>query len=179
MATRKLSINNCDDRMKLSFAVATETDAVAIAALRNAAADDLTRLYSHGSWSSRVTEKGVLFDMRNSRVVIARNGTNITATLRLATKKPWAIDTAYFTSVPKALYLTAMAVHPEMQGKGVGRRLLDEAKSLAKDWPSDAIRLDAYDAEAGAGGFYAKCGFREVGHVIYRKTPLVYFELLL
>ena len=61
MATRKLSINNCDDRMKLSFAVATETDAVAIAALRNAAADDLTRLYSHGSWSSRVTEKGVLF----------------------------------------------------------------------------------------------------------------------
>jgi len=66
-----------------------------------------------------------------------------------------------------------------MQGKGVGRRLLDEAKSLAKDWPSDAIRLDAYDAEAGAGGFYAKCGFREVGRVIYRKTPLVYFELLL
>jgi hypothetical protein len=33
--------------------------------------------------------------------------------------------------------------------------------------------------EATAKAFYAKCGFREVGRVIYRKTPLVYFDLLL
>jgi hypothetical protein len=46
-------------------------------------------------------------------------------------------------------------------------------------WPGDAIRLDAYDAEAGAGKFYAKCGFRERGRVVYRKTPLIYFELIL
>jgi hypothetical protein len=44
--------------------------------------------------------------------------------------------------------------------------------------PRYALRLDAYDADAGAGGFYAKCGFREVGRVVYRKNPLVYFELL-
>jgi GNAT superfamily N-acetyltransferase len=72
-----------------------------------------------------------------------------------------------------------MAVHPEMQRKGVGRQLLEKARSMAKDWPSDALRLDAYDTESGAGGFYAKCGFREVGRATYRKAPLVYFELLL
>src|SRR6266704_6980657 len=102
-----------------------------------------------------------------------------TASLRrcgLPPKKPWAIDTSYFTSVPKALYLTSMAVHPVRQGKGVGRQLMDKAESMAKAWPSNAIRLDAYDAKAGAGTFYAKCGFREVGRAIYRKTPLVYFE---
>ncbi len=166
-------------QMKLSFAIATAADAVAIATLRNAAADDLTRVYSRGPWSSQVTEKGVLFDMRNAQVVVARYGRSIIATLRLATKKPWPIDTSYFTSVPKALYLTTMAVHPERQGKGVGRRLMDEAESMAKAWPCNAIRLDAYDAKAGAGAFYAKCGFREAGRAIYRKTPLVYFELLL
>src|SRR6266852_4587638 len=97
MAIRKRSINSCDDpsrddpdeTMKLSFAVATEADAVAIAELRNAASEHLTRLYPSGPKSSAVTEKGVLYDMRTSRVVIARNGTRIVATLRLATKKPW------------------------------------------------------------------------------------------
>ncbi len=45
-------------------------------------------------------------------------------------------------------------------------------------WPADAIRLDAFDSPAGAGAFYAKCGFREVVHVAYRKDPLIYFEML-
>ena len=54
-----------------------------------------------------------------------------------------------------------------------------EARRVAGDFPADAIRLDAYDAPAGAGGFYAACGFRQVGQVTYRRTPLVYFELLL
>jgi hypothetical protein len=43
----------------------------------------------------------------------------------------------------------------------------------------DAVRLDAYDAVAGAGPFYEKCGFREVGRATYRITPLVYYELTL
>jgi len=72
-----------------------------------------------------------------------------------------------------------MAVDPSMQGKGIGRLCIKEAKAIARDWPSDAIRLDAYDAEAGAGDFYRKCGFREVGRVSHKNTPLVYFEMML
>jgi len=49
------------------------------------------------------------------------------ATLRLASKRPWAIDTKYFTRAEKPIYLVGMAVHPEAQGKGVGRRLMGEA----------------------------------------------------
>jgi len=70
-------------------------------------------------------------------------------------------------------------VHPQLQHSGIGRRLLAEAIELAKAWPADAIRLDAYDADAGAGGFYAKCGYEERGRVEYRGTPLVYYELVL
>lgn len=77
------------------------------------------------------------------------------------------------------LYLTDMAVDPGLQRKGLGRQLLQEATAIARAWPGDGIRLDAYDGEVGAGRFYAKCGFRQVGRVIYRNTPLVYFELLL
>ena len=36
-----------------------------------------------------------------------------------------------------------------------------------------------FDAEAGAGAFYARCGFRERARVVYKGDPLVYYELLL
>jgi GNAT superfamily N-acetyltransferase len=108
-----------------------------------------------------------------------RRRNQLVATLRLATKKPWAIDVAYFTTCKRPVYLTDMAVEPTMQGQGVGRRCVAQAIDLVRTWPGDAIRLDAYDAAAGAGQFYRKCGFREVGRVVYRGNPLVYFELLL
>jgi GNAT superfamily N-acetyltransferase len=98
--------------------------------------------------------------------------------LRLATKKPWAIDVGYFTPVKRPLYLTGMAVSVPHQGRGLGRQALDDARAVLRDWPGDAIRLDAYDAKAGAGGFYASCGYRERGRVIYKGNPLVYYELL-
>ena len=168
--------------LDLNFATATEADAGVIAALRNAVADDLTRRYGEGHWSSTSTERGVLRDLarpRFSRTVIARDGNEIVATLCLQTKKPWAIDVTYFTPVKKALYLINMAVHPGRQGKGVGRLILKEAENISRNWPGDAIRLDAWDSAAGAGPFYARCGFRETGRATYRKTPLVYFELIL
>ena len=165
--------------MKLSFSVATRTDATVLAALHCAVADDLTKRYGRGPWSWRTTEKGVLFGMRRSRVIVARKGKTIVGTLHLPTKKPWAIDVSYFTPVAKALYLISMAVLPAMQRQGIGRQLIKEAAKQARAWPANAIRLDAVDAEAGAGAFYAKCGFREVGRVVYRKAPLIYFELVL
>ena len=165
--------------MDISFSTATPADAPALAALHAAVAEDLTQCYGRGPWTSATTEKGVLFGLRHSHVVIARKGKGIVGTLRLPAKKPWAIDVSYFTPVKKALYLTHMAVVPSMQRQGIGRMLLKEAVKQVRAWPANAIRLDAFDDDAGAGAFYAKCGFREVGRVTYRKAPLIYFELIL
>jgi GNAT superfamily N-acetyltransferase len=168
--------------MKLVFAAATNSDAAALAAIHGAVAENLTRQFGQGRWSSAQTERGVLSELRKpkfSRILIARTDSRIAGTLRLATKKPWAIDTAYFAAARRPLYLTGMAVHPDLQRQGVGRLLLKEAEALASAWPADAIRLDAFDAKAGAGAFYAKCGFREVARVTYKQDPLTYFELVL
>ena len=140
---------------------------------------ELTRRYGHGPWASTTSERGMLFAFRISRVFVARRGEKILGTFRLMRKKPWAIDTRYFTPADNPIYLFAMAVTPESQGKGIGRACLEEAERLGRAWPADAIRLDAFDAEAGAGGFYARCGYTEVGRVSYRNTPLIYYELLL
>ena len=158
---------------------ATAGDASVIAEIRSRAADALTQEFGPGHWSTPATEKGVLFSMRYARVLLAKQAGRIVGTLRLASKKPWAIDPGHFTAVKRAVYLTDMAVDPAAQRQGVGRALIDQALVVAGDWPADSIRLDAYDAPAGAGAFYAKCGFREVGRIVYRKTPLIYYEKLL
>jgi ribosomal protein S18 acetylase RimI-like enzyme len=149
-----------------------------VAAVRIAAADRLTRDFGDGHWSAHTNADAVLRDIRASRVLAIRDRDAIIGTLALQTKKPWAIDISYFTPCKKALYLINMAVSPDRQRSGAGRALLAEALSLARSFPADAIRLDAYDSAAGAGDFYRKCGYTQVGSRSYRGVPLLYFELM-
>src|SRR5215471_8422159 len=99
-------------RMKFTLELATSSEATAIAFLRNSVSDELTRAHGRGPWSAHVTERGVLYVMRQSKLFVARDQTGIIATFQLATKKPWAIDVKYFSPCRKPLYLLAMAVAP-------------------------------------------------------------------
>ena len=164
---------------RFRFEPARPGDAASLAALHTAVADRLTGLHGHGPWSSKSSEKGVLYAMRTSRIFVARLDSELVGTLRLTTRKPWAIDPSYFSVCHRPLYLLAMAVIPDRQRQGIGRLCLQEAVRVAKAWPADAIRLDAYDAKAGGGGFYARCGWSERGRVSYRGAPLIYYEFVL
>jgi GNAT superfamily N-acetyltransferase len=165
--------------MPLTLQIATVDDTDDIVSLHLAANARLTETYGNGPWSGVMTEKGVIFQMKRTTIYTGRDEGRLVATLALSTRKPWALDAAYFSKSKRPLYLTSMAVHPDDQRKGIGRWCVDEARLIARAWPSDAIRLDAYDANAGAGEFDRKCGFREVGQVTYRNCPLIYFEMCL
>jgi GNAT superfamily N-acetyltransferase len=165
--------------VRITYGTASIKDADQLTALNAAVADDLTRRFGKGHWSSRGTIRSALKHLKTSTVILARAKRGVVATLRLATKKPWAIDTKYFTRAEKPIYLVGMAVHPDAQGKGLGRRLMREAATVARRLGCDTIRLDAYDLSAGAGEFYAKCGYREVARVKYKGTPLIYYEVIL
>jgi len=164
---------------RLRFRDAGEGDVAAIAGLQNAAAGALTARFGAGPWSFLTTERAAELSLRHARVRVGLLGRRVVTVLRLAAKKPWAIDVSYFTPVARPLYLTGMAVSVEHQGQGLGRLALEDAREVAIAHPADAIRLDAYDADAGASEFYARCGFAERGDVVYKGTPLVYHELLL
>lgn len=165
--------------MHLTFRDATLDDVAVIATLQNAAAGALTARFGEGHWSSLVTERGAALAQRHARVRVGRAGKRVLTVARLATKKPWAIDVSYFTPVQRPLYLTGMAVSVAHQRQGLGRLALEDALDVAREWPAGAVRLDAYDADAGAAEFYARCGFQERGRVVYKGNPLVYFERLL
>lgn len=165
--------------MRLKFRDATLKDVAYIVALQNAASSALTERFGVGHWSSAVTERSAVLAQRNARVRLGISDGHILTVLRLATKKPWAIDVSHFAPVKRPLYLTGMAVSVAHQGEGLGRLAIEDACTVATAWPANAIRLDAYDAKAGAGPFYAKCGFEERGRVVYKGDPLIYYELLL
>src|SRR5678815_2163483 len=154
--------------VNLKFRDATLDDVPVIAALQNAAAGALTARFGVGHWSTLGSERSAALAQRHARVRLGRGGKRILTVLRLATKKPWAIDVSYFTPVKRPLYLTGIAVSVAHQGEGLGTLAVRDAAAVARDWPADAIRLDAYDAVAGAGPFYAKCGFQERGRVVYK-----------
>ena len=166
-------------KVRIKLEIARPQDAAEICALRIATAKKLTEVHGPGPWSSETSEKWILFTPRNSSVFVARRRNKIIATLALGTKKPWAIDRKCFSKCQRPLYLTSMAVAPELQRQNIGRLCIEAARKIARDWPADAIFLDAYDAAAGAGEFYRKCGLHETGRASYRDVPLVYFELLL
>src|ERR1700739_726905 len=147
---------------------AAEVDAADLAVLHRAVADDLTGRFGPGHWSSSPSEHAILFEIGRpafSCILVARLNKRLVGALRLHTKRPWAIDSTYFSPAAKPLYLSRMAGSSRLQRKGIGRILLQHAETVARNWPADALRLDAYDAAAGAGPFYTKCGFRKVARV--------------
>ena len=165
--------------MSAALTLATPDEAATVAALRNAVASELTTRHGIGHWTSVSSERGVRGDMKRSSVYVWRENGRALGTLQLATRKPWAIDRRFFTPVRRPLYLLGMAVDPAHQRTGIGRRCIAAAVEICRTWPADALCLDAYDADAGAGDFYRKCGFTEVGRATYRNTPLIYFERLM
>ncbi|THU37073.1 GNAT family N-acetyltransferase [Niastella caeni] len=165
--------------MNVSISLAVPGDAAAIAEVISQAARDLTAKHGQGHWSAVASEKGVLSGLNKARILLARNNETVIGTLRLTTLRPWVIDPAYFTPVPRPVYLVDMAIRPDYQRIGVGRSLIEEAKKMVTALAGDAIRLDAYEGVAGAGGFYEKCGFTEMGHIVYKTVPHIYFEWLI
>lgn len=164
--------------MPATLTLATADQASAVVALRNAVAADLTSRHGIGHWSSTSTEKAIRAAMKRSAFYLLCDQGRAIATLQIATKKPWTIDRRCFTPVARPLYLLGMAVDPARQRAGVGRRCIDDAIAICRTLRADALCLDAYDADAGAGGFYRKCGFRDVGRATCGHTPLIYFEML-
>lgn len=63
-----------------------------------------------------------------------------------------------------------LSVRPAYHGKGVGRRLIEEAKSLAKEKGKLAVRLDALSSNVPAQRMYEGMGF------IYRDRKNLFAE---
>jgi predicted N-acetyltransferase YhbS len=153
-------------------------DARAIAALRTAVAEQMTREFGPGHWSGVTSRADVQRQMKASQILVARQDDHIVGTVRVTSVNPRAMASAGFTPVGSALYVLGLAVSPDYRKMGVGRQLMEAAKDQARIRRAEALWLDAYDGLVGAGPFYLRCGFRRVGSAGERRVPLVYYEWL-
>lgn len=154
-------------RVRPEITLARPADARAIVALRCAVARQMTARHGEGHWSAMPSRAEVTRQMRASQVFVARVDGQLVGTVRLATVNPHSMRSAGFTPVPVALYVLGMTVSEDYRRMGVGRALLAACKDAAHSRRAAALWVDTYAGAAGAGSFYLRCGFRQVGSLHY------------
>lgn len=81
-----------------------------------------------------------------------------------------AID--WLTPNKKQLYVHRLAVHPEQQGKGIARELMDFGEQLAKENNCLSVRLDTFSKNPRNNRFYNARDYKKVGEVFFeQKSP--------
>ncbi len=76
----------------------------------------------------------------------------------------------------KTICIHRLVVHPELQGRGYGKKLLQFADEYARTHGYSSIRLDAYSANQGALMLYEKAGYERREEKVYFPTfEMAYF----
>jgi ribosomal protein S18 acetylase RimI-like enzyme len=80
------------------------------------------------------------------------------------------------------LYIHRLAVHPEFQGRGIARQLMDYAEAYAQKEKCTAVRLDTFSKNPRNHRFYKARGYQQLGDVYFPKqseAPFHCFEKIL
>lgn len=62
----------------------------------------------------------------------------------------------------QALHIHELSVRLQSQGRGIGRQLLDQACTVARQWGAQALTLTTFAQVPWNGPFYARYGFQEL-----------------
>jgi len=150
-----------------------------IAAIRDDSADDLTHRFGPGHWSGHSKLDRLKRELKKPRqLYLVKSGDEPVATFAIAESGPKFLRPAWFAE-PEApvMYLTALAVAPAWQGRGVGRWCMKFIRKAVADHGLKWIRFDAYNAPAGAADFYVKCGCVERRKFGFNGVGLIAFEM--
>ena len=78
--------------------------------------------------------------------------------------------------LPGGLLLDNVAVHPDHQGRGLGRRLIDFAEAEARRRGYAALDLYTHEAMTENIGMYRALGYQETGRRVEHGYPRVYLR---
>src|SRR5262245_10790691 len=140
----------------MTFRPALLPDIPRIHAVRVGAAGALTEKFGAGPWS-RVSAFGTIRRALNqaranpaaATLFVLADGGRIAGTCTLD-RETGAFYRRLGFSAPDdpAFYMRSMSVDPALQGRGFGRRMMEESERHARRLGLKALRLDAYAAEA-------------------------------
>ena len=136
-------------------------------------------------WDENYPDRGrILHDLETETLFAYREGDEVLGIVVLNESQDEEYgEINWSTSADdKNIVVHRLAVRPDQQGKGLGRKLMDFAEQWAKENNYDAIRLDTYSQNPRNQRFYTNRGYADLGPVYlkYKKEhPYYCYELLL
>ncbi|NFO88482.1 GNAT family N-acetyltransferase [Clostridium botulinum] len=84
----------------------------------------------------------------------------------------------WFSDGRKVLVIHRLSVHPESQGKGIAKKVLNFIEDMATKNNYSCIRLDAYSGNETALKLYEHFGYKKAGQVYFpwRDLPFYCYE---
>lgn len=92
------------------------------------------------------------------------------------------IPIKWLTQNKKNIYIHRLAIHPELQGKGCARQLMDFAEQYAIENNYSSIRLDTFSQNKRNQKFYELRGYNRLDDIYFPKQskfPFHCYELVL
>lgn len=163
-----------------SIRLAAPGEIAGIYKLSVAAASDLVDKYGQGRWRVAAARKTLKRNQQSDSLFVIVKDAVIVGTFCFTTKKAGFYRRGWFAFPDDpAGYLLNMAIAPQHQRQGIGREVMNHIDQLARSMKLLAVRFDAYEANAGAGGFYRKCGYQLVHVGKVGDVGLEYYEKVL
>ncbi len=87
----------------------------------------------------------------------------------------------WLTPQGKSIYIHRLAVHPDHQGKGYAKELMDFAESFAQSMEYKSVRLDTFSQNPRNNIFYKNRGYKQLDDIYFENQsehPFHCYELV-
>lgn len=91
-------------------------------------------------------------------------------------------DIEWLTEKESSIYIHRLATHPNFQGKGYARELMDFAEGFAMASGYKSVRLDTFSENTRNNKFYKSRGYKKLGDIFFVNQsihPFHCYELIL
>lgn len=129
------------------------------------------------------TQQAFEEDIKRNELYLLKNKDRIIGTVVISTLMDEEYrDIEWLTPSDGNIYIHRLAVHPNDQGQGNARKLMDYAYAFAKAKKAPSIRLDTFSKNKRNQKFYEARGYQKLGNIYFpkqSKSPFYCYERVL
>ena len=151
---------------------ATERDVDDLLAFYRHVADNMEEQgIDHWHWGRYPNEEFIREDIAKGEMYYMLEGKTISAAVVITVGQEEAYDSLTWSCGMRPGSFRRLAVHPSMQGAGLGGLVLDDVLQLLRRSGCDCVRCDTAEVNRHAIRLYEKLGFRPCGTMYWPDAP--------
>ena len=122
-------------------------------------------------WNEKYPSKKIFKeDIKSNSLYLAKINQEIVGCIMLSENKDDVYkDIKWLSEDNINLYIHRLAVHPQFQKKGIGKKMMDFAEKYAKSNNYESVRLDTFSKNKRNNIFYENRGYIKLGNVYFPK----------